>query len=489
MFCVKRLYNLLGKASAFPRSWFWLFLLVQAFQATAQPDTLWIRNYPGFEAYDVISDEEGNLFIAGVNHPDYCTDDMYAMKLNSDREVEWLTPLVDEWDSGATTVCISDNSIYICGRGGHSFERSGLIAQISLAGDSTWYGRFGGRSATMTGMVSDGFNGVYTVGITFEYAEHGSSDGILINLDSDGNERWRRVYGGPSTNYFYSIIRASDRSLMMVGQTTSYGGGAQAYLVKADTTGEVIWFGAYGDSSGADLALEVAQAPNGDYLLAGYTNWSMGGSADMLVIRVSSDGEEIWRRNYGTARWGEELCDLVVLPGGDIVVVGEGGCPPADVILMRLNPDGDVVWETYYNIASIGYCNGIILSENGGYYFVGRRSNGYPSAYLACTEPDPANNAVTLLDPAFPSGFGMVSPYPNPFNAVVRFSYSLPIASKVDLGVYDLNGRLIQRLINGQQEAGEYRALWNGDGSPAGLYFLHLKAGSTVQTKRMVLVK
>jgi len=88
-----------------------------------------------------------------------------------------------------------------------------------------------------------------------------------------------------------------------------------------------------------------------------------------------------------------------------------------------------------------------------------------------------------------PTEFALSAPYPNPFNAVVRFSYSLPTASKVDLGVYDLNGRLIQRLINGQQEAGEYRALWNGDGSPAGVYFLHLKAGNTVQTKRMVLVK
>jgi len=62
---VKRLHNLLGKALAFPRSWFWLFLLAQTFQATAQPDTLWIHDYPGYEAYDLNSDEEGNLYIAG----------------------------------------------------------------------------------------------------------------------------------------------------------------------------------------------------------------------------------------------------------------------------------------------------------------------------------------------------------------------------------------------------------------------------------------
>jgi len=131
--------------------------------------------------------------------------------------------------------------------------------------------------------------------------------------------------------------------------------------------------------------------------------------------------------------------------------------------------------------------------DDGGYLLGGTKYlvDYHTEYWLVRTAPDSTllHNGVVCLDPAFPSCFTVGVPYPNPFNAVVRFSYSLPTASKVDLGVYDLNGRLIQRLINGQQEAGEYRALWNGDGSPAGVYFLHLKAGNTVQTKRMVLVK
>jgi len=396
----------------------------------------------------------------------------------------------DEWSTGASNICLSSNLVYFSGCGGSANDGAGLIGKLSLDGDSLWLNRYGGRRANVTGIVADHEGGLYATGYTYEYAEHGNADGFLMRVDSDGQELWRRQYGGNSTNMLAALISTQDAGLLMVGQTTSYGGGAQAYLVKADTTGEVIWFGAYGDSSGADLALEVAQAPNGDYLLAGYTNWSMGGSADMLVIRVSSDGEEIWRRNYGTARWGEELCDLVVLPGGDIVVVGEGGCPPNDTIMMRLNPDGEVVWETNYNVGAISFCNAMILSEDGGYYFVGSRIlNGIQSAYLACTEPDPANNAVTLLDPAFPSGFEMVSPYPNPFNATTRLGFAVPRESRVQLRVYDLNGREVATLLDGVRPVGEYRIFWNAENLAAGSYFVRMEAGTFSATRKVLLVK
>ena len=464
-----------------------LFLLVAS--AFAQPpDTLWVRNYPGLEANDIVKDEAGNLYIGGVYHPPYCSDDMYAMKIGADYELEWLTSLEDDWDAGASTICLADNSVYLSGCGYSHNDGAGLVARISLNGDSLWINRFGGRSATISGIIPDSQGGIYVVGITSEYAENGSCDGILISVDNSGEENWRRVYGGGNSNMFYAIIRTPDNGIAMAGQTTSFGGSGQAFLVKTDSTGEQEWFGTYGDLLYSDITVEVALMPDGGYVLVGWTNRRAdGGSMDMLVIRVSADGEEIWRRNYGTERWEEELRDLVVLPEGDIVVLGETNRSPADVILMRLSPDGDVLWEGYYDVGSGASCNAIALSENNGYYFVGCR---FPAQmYLACTEPDPLYNGVEFIDPAFPNSFVFHSPYPNPFNSTTTIGFDLPRQENVRVAIFDMNGREIDLLVNSNLSAGHHKFAWNAEGNPAGVYFLNLTANGQSNTKKVMLVR
>ena len=460
-----------------------LFFLLVASAFAQPPDTLWVRNYSGLEANDIVMDEDGNLYLAGVYHPPYCTDDMYAFKIGADYELEWLTSLEDDWIAGASTICLAYNSVFLSGRGGSHNDGAGMVARLSLDGDSLWVHRYGGRRAYLGGIVPHNQGGIFVTGVTYEYAENGSSDGILICVDTEGNERWRRVYGGQGANCLYSLIRTPDNGMAMAGQTTSYGGAGQAYLVKTDSTGEQEWFGVYGDSLYSDITLEVALMPDGGYALAGYTN---RGSVDMLVIRVSADGEEMWRRNYGTDRWGEELCDLLVLPEGDIIVLGETTRSPDDTVLMRLNLDGDVLWEGYYDVGSGAYCNAIALSENNGYYFVGRR---FPAQmYLACTEPDPLYNGVELLNPAFPNSFAVQAPYPNPFNSSTTISFDLPRQENVRVTICDMNGREIDLLVNSNLSAGHHKIAWNANEMPAGVYFLNLTANGQSNTKKVMLV-
>jgi flagellar hook assembly protein FlgD len=64
----------------------------------------------------------------------------------------------------------------------------------------------------------------------------------------------------------------------------------------------------------------------------------------------------------------------------------------------------------------------------------------------------------------------------------------------VDLGIYNLDGRLVQTLVNKQKSAGEQRVTWDGhdfDGNKvaSGVYFVRLKAGGQVVTKKIVLLK
>ena len=92
-----------------------------------------------------------------------------------------------------------------------------------------------------------------------------------------------------------------------------------------------------------------------------------------------------------------------------------------------------------------------------------------------------------------PFEFSLKQNYPNPFNPSTKIKYSIPQASSVAIKVFDIIGNEIETLVKEEKPAGEYEvefsAIGGGSGLPSGVYFYQLKAGSFIQTKKMVLLK
>jgi hypothetical protein len=78
---------------------------------------------------------------------------------------------------------------------------------------------------------------------------------------------------------------------------------------------------------------------------------------------------------------------------------------------------------------------------------------------------------------------------PNPFNPVTRISYSVPEDSYVQMSVYDIKGRLVERLVAGVLSAGSHTVEWQARGVASGIYFYRLQVGDFSQTKKMILLK
>jgi Raf kinase inhibitor-like YbhB/YbcL family protein len=92
-----------------------------------------------------------------------------------------------------------------------------------------------------------------------------------------------------------------------------------------------------------------------------------------------------------------------------------------------------------------------------------------------------------------PEGFALLQSYPNPFNPSVLIPYQLAQATDVCLTIYNVLGQPVRRLVEGHQEAGAYRVLWDGRddqgiGLGAGAYVCRMDAGGCVQTRKMVML-
>ncbi len=133
--------------------------------------------------------------------------------------------------------------------------------------------------------------------------------------------------------------------------------------------------------------------------------------------------------------------------------------------------DGPASYWTYYVISAVD-------------------TSGYASGYAAAAQVDPTGigrEVASYTD-------RLDQNYPNPFNPTTRIGYQLRSRVPVSLNVYDVGGRLVRRLVDGDQGPGNFTVEWDGRNMhgatvSTGVYFYRFAAGSFIRTKKMVMLK
>ena len=93
-----------------------------------------------------------------------------------------------------------------------------------------------------------------------------------------------------------------------------------------------------------------------------------------------------------------------------------------------------------------------------------------------------------------PARFALSAKVPNPFNPTTLIRFDLPAACKVRLVVYEVTGRQVCCLVEGEMPAGIHRVRWQGSDDQdrpgsSGVYLYRIEAGDFRDAKRMVLVR
>ncbi len=101
---------------------------------------------------------------------------------------------------------------------------------------------------------------------------------------------------------------------------------------------------------------------------------------------------------------------------------------------------------------------------------------------------------VNKVEQKLPTTYELGQNYPNPFNPTTTISFSVPKQEYVVLVIYDMLGKEVNRLVDGQMSAGTFKATWRGDTKSgekvaSGVYFYRLQAGSFTAVKKMLMLK
>lgn len=218
----------------------------------------------------------------------------------------------------------------------------------------------------LNGMVKDADGHVYVVG-SIQSPEQAFMSAIVTKYTNGGVERWSKTFGefGDSRGIAIEII--DDQLFVLLsanarsGQLSQNFGREDIHLLKLSLSGDILNESHFGGNF-ADIPTDLSKTANGDLLISAQSQSISGffdvnkGQTDMWVFRVNTDGELLWKNNYGGTEE-DYSARIAELPNGEIILLGHSSSYDGDVgvnygdfdiSLFKLSSVGAIIWERNY---------------------------------------------------------------------------------------------------------------------------------------------
>jgi hypothetical protein len=193
---------------------------------------------------------------------------------------------------------------------------------------------------------------------------------------------------------------------------------------------------------------------------------------------------------------GTQIGSTVSVPLANFV---PGAAGYVDVLGAGVNVASGTDFQVVVSVPGVGDSL-LIRTENVG---TGTHSSTYNGSSWAATATNHRFRAIVTTATGVnsvssgqngPLTYELGQNYPNPFNPTTQIAYTVAERGKVMLKVFDVLGREVSTIFDGEQEAGSYRVTWNGRNTntlpvTSGVYFYRLDSGNFSRTMKMIVLK
>ena len=298
----------------------WAAFCVAAIPASAQ-NVEWARQLiagGGQVSNAAHVDKDGNCYATGFFGGPMVIDgtelngagfgDAFLLKFTPDGDLDWAVESTSPgWDGGRAVTTDDDGNVYWTGR----YEGAAVIA-----------------GATVTAV--------------------GSNDVFTAKYDKDGNPLWVRSIGGDDLDWGNGIAVDAQGNVWVVGQfvgpavvgseTLGGGGGNDAFVLKYNGAGDLLWALAGGGSAEDNGYDVVTDAAGNAYVCGNYTGavnmfgqaLTSAGASDCFFAKVKADGGIDWIKTIGASA-ADVAESVALLDNGNIAVAGYFTGPTCDV--------------------------------------------------------------------------------------------------------------------------------------------------------------
>jgi len=462
-----------------------LIVTMFVFAAPALGQTSWWRAYGGTddaEGSSVQQTSDGGYVVVGY------TDalgyyDVYLIKTNTSGDTLWTRIYGGEdEDEGSSVQQTSDSGYVITGLTVSIDVGDGdvYLIKTDASGDTMWTRTYGGTDYDDGWSVQQTSDGGYIIaGYTVSFGA-GNEDVYLIKTNASGDTMWTRTYGGTGFEQGRSVQQTSDSGYIIAGHTSSFGAGNEdVYLIKTNADGDTTWTRTFG-GPGTDFGYSVQQTADSGFIIAGST-WSFGaGACDVYLLKTDASGDTMWTRTYGGTD-NDQGYSVQQTPDGGYIIAGytvSFGAGGGDVYIIKTNVSGDTLWTRTYGGTDDERGRSVQQTSDGGYIIAGyTRSYGAGNGDVYLIKTNSLGN-VAVEEPPTPrlaNSRTALRVQPNPFSSFA----AVPGHETERFILSDVSGRM-DGICNGDRI---------GEGVPPGVYFLSPVKPATPRIRPLRIVK
>lgn len=291
--------------------------------------------------------DDGGFLVAGNSGID---GDPYIVRTDASGTVQWDKELssmgFDALPSGIQH--LSGGSCAIVGLPPYA-KREVVSGRISSAGDMVWINRTqmtSNESHRGEGLAETSDGGYLVTGSVGSTYNPGWADMYLVKVDASGETEWTKTIGGEEVyERGASIVASSDGHFLVAGYTSSQDLAEieDAYIVKVDAQGDVIWEKTFG-GDGRDAATALVATDDGGCVALGWTESSGAGGQDVYLLKINADGGVVWERTFGGT--GDDVgTALAVASDGGFLIAGETTAVDDnqnDILLIKTDGQGEL---------------------------------------------------------------------------------------------------------------------------------------------------
>lgn len=247
------------------------------------------------------------------------------------------------WDPYPITAIVpSLDGNYIVAGNEYSSQTDILLKKISYTGEFIWTKTYGdGDTSISAKAITSTASGDFII-----VGEQGPSMNVYaFRINPSGNIIWTKVYKGEKYLWMMSaIMSTNDGNFIAAGDILN-----GIYILKIKPDGDTIWTKTFSCQNEVEV-LAMTKTPEGDFILAGYIDYSINGGKDVYLLKINNDGDSIWSKIYGGANY-EYANAITPTPDGNFIVAGNTGSfgSYSSLYFLKIKPDGDTVWTKTYN--------------------------------------------------------------------------------------------------------------------------------------------
>ncbi|MBK7269481.1 MAG: T9SS type A sorting domain-containing protein [Flavobacteriales bacterium] len=200
-------------------------------------------------------------------------------------------------------------------------------------------------------------------------------DAYLVRTNAMGELLWTRTYGGPGDERAQGVAATSDGGAVLCGTTNSFGaGGEDILLIRTDAAGDTLWCRTFGDAD-IDGASAVVQSDDGGFLVCGWLGDlpGNGNGRELHLVRTDANGDTLWTRCFGGI-YGDVADAIRKTTDGAYVIAGTTssfGAGSNDLYLLKVDDAGTLLFSRTYGGPDMDWSGAVTTTADGGYVVAG----------------------------------------------------------------------------------------------------------------------